>query len=132
MRVSVAGDRNLRRAQNVAGRMKLDGDVAEPQFFAISDRLRRTGEIVAVAQSHHVERLLGGEHRAMAGPGMVGMAMGNHGALDRPYRIDMEPARLAAQAGGLGRQDVLRAHFVYIGAQQPILPPSGRREPIGP
>jgi hypothetical protein len=51
----------------------------------------------------------------MAGPGVVGMAMGNHGALDWPHRIDMEAARLAAQAGRLGCQDVLRAHVVYIG-----------------
>jgi hypothetical protein len=46
---------------------------------------------------------------------MVGMAMGDHGTLDRPHRIDMEAAGLAAQAGGLRRQDVLRAHVVYIG-----------------
>ena len=50
----------------------------------------------------------------MAGPGVVGMAMGDHGALDRPHRIDMKAAGLAAQAGGDGHQDVLRTHLVYI------------------
>ena len=81
--------------------MELDRDVAEPQFLAIGDGLRAAGEVVAIAQPHHVERLLGGQHRAMAGPGVVGMAVGDHGALDRPHRIDMEAARLAAQAGRL-------------------------------
>ncbi len=73
------------------------------------------GEIVAIAQPHHVERLLRGQHRAMAGPGVVGMAVGDHGALDRPHRIDVKAARLAAQAGGDGHQDVLRTHLGYIG-----------------
>src|ERR1700724_66044 len=45
---------------------------------------------------------------------MVGMAMGNHGALDGPHRIDVEAAGLAAQTGGNGYQDVLRAHLGYI------------------
>ena len=51
----------------------------------------------------------------MAGPGVVGMAVGDHGALDRPHRIDMEAAGLAAQAGGDRHQDVLRTHLGYIG-----------------
>jgi len=63
------------------GGMEFDPDVAEPQFLAIRNRLRTAGEVVAIAQPHHVERLLGGEHRAMAGTGVVGMAMGDHGAL---------------------------------------------------
>jgi hypothetical protein len=45
---------------------------------------------------------------------MVGMAVGNHGALDGPHRIDVETAGLAAQTGGNGYQDVLRAHLGYI------------------
>src|ERR1700736_852520 len=94
--------------------VKFDSDVAEFYHFAIGDSLRTAREIVAVAQPHHVERLLGRQHRAMAGPGMVGMAVGDHGALDRPYRIDMEATGLATQAGGNGHQDVLRAHLGYI------------------
>ena len=46
----------------------------------------------------------------MAGPGVVGMAVRDHGPLDRAHRVDMEAARLAAEAGGSGHQDVLRAH----------------------
>ena len=95
----------------MAGRMEFHLDVAEPDLLAIGDRLRGAGKIVAIAQPHHVERLLRGQHRAVAGAGMVGMAVGDHGPLDRPHRIDMETARLAAQAGGSGHQDVLRTHI---------------------
>ena len=52
----------------------------------------------------------------MAGTGVVGMAMGDHGALDRPNRIDVEVTRLAAQPGGNRHQDVLRTHLRYIGS----------------
>ena len=99
----------------MAGGMEFDGDVAEPDFLAVANRLGAAREIVAIAQPHHVERLLGRQHRAMAGSGVVGMAVGDHGALDRPDRVDMEAAGLAAQAGGDGHQDVLRAHLGYIG-----------------
>jgi hypothetical protein len=51
----------------------------------------------------------------MPGPGMSGMAVRNHGALDRADRVDMEAARLAAKAGGSGDQDVLRTHAFHIG-----------------
>ena len=91
--------------------MELDRDVAEPELFAIGDGLGAAGEIVAIAQPHHVERLLRRQHRAMAGAGVVGMAVGDHGPLDRPHRIDVEAAGLAAQAGGDRHQDVLRAHL---------------------
>ncbi len=46
--------------------VKFDRDVTEFYFLAIGDGLRAAGEIVAVAQPHHVERLLSGQHRAMA------------------------------------------------------------------
>jgi hypothetical protein len=90
--------------------MEFDPDVAERHFLAVADRLRRSRKIVAVAQPHHVERFLRGEHGAMARPGVIGMAMRDHGALHRAHRIDMEAAGLATQAGGNGHQDVLRAH----------------------
>ena len=112
----LAGDRDLRRAQHMAGGMEFDRDVAEPDLFAIADRLRRAGEILAIAQPHDVERFLRRQHRAMAGAGMVGMAVRDHGALDGADRIDMEAARLAAQAGGDRHQDVLRSHFGHIGS----------------
>jgi hypothetical protein len=51
----------------------------------------------------------------MAGAGVVGMTVGDHGALDGAHGIDVEAAGLAAQAGGNGHQDVLWAHLGYIG-----------------
>jgi hypothetical protein len=43
------------------------------------------------------------------------MTVGNDSAFDRPYRVDMKAAGLAAQAGGHGHQDILRAHAMNIG-----------------
>src|ERR1700737_1616791 len=94
--------------------VKFDGDVAEFYLFAIGDDLRSAGEIVAVAQPHHVEGFLRRQPPALARPGMVGMGVGDHGALDRPYRIDMEAPGFAAQPGGNGHKDVLRTHLGYI------------------
>ena len=104
----------------MACRVEFDGDVVEPDLLAVAKRLGAAGEIVAVTQPHHVERLLGRQHRAVTGPGVIGMAVGDHGALHGPYRIDMKGAPLAAQAGGDRHQDVLRTHSSYIGGLTPI------------
>ena len=99
----------------------LTRDVAEPDLLAIADRLRRAGEILAIAQPHHVQRFLRRQHRAVAGAGMVGMAVGDHGALDRADRIDVEAAGLAAQAGSNWQQDVLRTHALLYRSRPPHL-----------
>ena len=109
-----AGDCDLRRTQHMARRMKRNGDVAELDGFAVCNRLRAVGEIVAVAQPHHIEGFLRRQHRAVTGAGVIGMAVRNHGALDGPYGIDMKAAGLAAQAGGHRHQDVLWTHVGYI------------------
>src|SRR5436190_480375 len=100
----------------MAGGMEFDGDVAEPEFLAIGDRLRGAGEILAITQPHHVECFLRRQNSAMAGPGVVGMAMGDHGAFHGANRVDMEAARLATKTGGSWQQDVLWTHLRYIGA----------------
>jgi len=56
----------------------------------------------------------------MAGPGVVGMAMGDHRALDGTDRIDMKASGLATKTGGSWQQDVLRTHLGYIGRIAPI------------
>jgi len=66
------------------------------------------------AQAHQVERFLRGEHRAVAGARVIRMAVGDQRLVDRARRIDMKAAGLAAQTGGNGYQDVLRAHLGYI------------------
>ena len=106
-------DRDLRRAQHMACRMKGHIDIAEPDRLAIGDRLRAAGEILAVAQTHDVQCLLRRQHSAMARAGMIGMTVGDQRPLNRPHRIDMKAAGLAAEAGGHRHQDVLRAHLRY-------------------
>ena len=90
--------------------MERDLHAAEVDALAIAGGLRRAGEILAVAQPHQVERFLRRQYRAMAGAGMVGMGVGDQRPLDRPGRIDMKAAELAAHAGGRRQQDVFRTH----------------------
>ena len=87
MRSPFGLDRDLRRAEHVAGGMERHLDAAEIDALAIADRLRGTGEILAIAQPHEVERFLRGEHRAVTGPRVVGMAVGDH-APSRPAGSD--------------------------------------------
>ena len=47
----------------------------------------------------------------------IEVAMGDQRPFDRPDRIDVEAAGLAAKPGRDGHQDVLRAHWSYIGGQ---------------
>ncbi len=89
-------DQDLRCAEHVAGGMETRLDATDAGSFTVIDRLRAAGEIFAIAQTHQVERLRGCQHRAMAGPGVVGVRMGNQRAGNRPRRIDMEPTLRAA------------------------------------
>ena len=73
-------------------------------------RLRRAGEILAVAQRHDVERLAGRQHRAVAGARMVGMAVRDQRAGDRPDRVDEEIAGRAVEALRPGMEQVAGAH----------------------
>src|SRR5262245_34404439 len=82
--------------------------------LAVPDRLRLLGEIVAVAQPHEIERRLRRQHGAVAGAGVVGMAVGDERPLDWPGRIDMEGTELAAQAGRRRQQDVFGTHGAEI------------------
>ncbi len=103
-------DRDLRRAEHVPSRVERHGRPVERYALPVLDRLRRAGEIVAIAQPHEIECLLRCQHRAMAGACMVGMAVRDQRPLDRPCRIDMEAAELAAYAGRCRHQNVFRTH----------------------
>ncbi len=109
-RQSLALDRDLRGTEHMAGRMERHLGAAQGECLARLCHLRGSGEIVAVAQPHQVERLLRGQHRAMARPGVIGVAVGDHGLVDRPRRIDMEAAGLAAHARRRRRQKLFGAH----------------------
>ena len=77
--------------------MKRNLHITQLQLLAIAHSLRRTREVRAVAQAHHVERFLRRQYRAVARPRVVRMAVRDQRALDRPRRIDVEIADRAAQ-----------------------------------
>jgi hypothetical protein len=77
--------------------------------FAVSQGLCGAGEILAIAEPHQVKRFRCRQHNAVAGTGVIGMGMGNDGALDRPGRVDMESAAFAANAGRRGDENVFRS-----------------------
>ena len=112
-------DRDLRRAEHVAGGLEGDGGVADPHRLAERRLLRRAGEVLAVAGRHDAERLARRQHRAVAGAGMVGMAVGDQRPLDRPRRVDVEAAGLRLEAGGGGAEEVFGAHGRKIGRRSP-------------
>ena len=83
-------DRDLGRAEDMAGRMKGDGDLADPHGLAELRGLRPCRKPLRVAHGHDLQRLGGGEDCGVSGAGMVGMAVGDQRPLDRPNRVDME------------------------------------------
>jgi hypothetical protein len=56
-----------------------------------------------------MERFRRCQHGAVAGAGVIGMGMGNDGALDRPGRVDMKSAAFATNAGRRGNKNVFRS-----------------------
>ena len=89
--------RDLRRTEHMAGRMEGDRDAVELDRLAEHRLLRRAGKIRAIAQRHDVERLARRQHRAMAGAGVVGMAVRDQRPRHRPHRIDEEIARAGSR-----------------------------------
>ena len=90
--------------------MEAHRDAADPQLLPVADRLNRAREVRAVAQAHQIDGLLCGQHRAMAGPRVVGVAMGDERAGHRPDRVDVKATARAIKSGGRGHKQVLRAH----------------------
>ena len=97
----------------MAGGNEPDGYIAEVDGLAVSQRLRLPGGGIAVARPHDGEGLRRGEHPAVAGPGVVGMAVGDDGAADGAHRIDMEIGRRAPQAALRRLQPVFRTQPVH-------------------
>src|SRR5262249_16372803 len=86
----------------------------EREDLAVADCLRRGGEGLAVTQAHQVERLLRGEHRAVAGARMIGMTMRDHSLVHGPCGVDMETADFAVHAGRRGQENIFGAHWLEI------------------
>ena len=104
----------------MAGRVEGGGDAVQGDGLAVADRLRRAGEILAIAQPHDVEGFLRRQHGAVAGPGMVGMAMRDQRLVDRTGRVDVKAAGLAADAGRCRQKQVFGTHRAYIGSGRKI------------
>ena len=106
----------------MAGRMERHRRAAERQRLAVARRLRRAGEILAVAQPHQVERLLRRQHRAVARPRMVGMAVRDHGLVDRPRRVDDKSRRACSTrrtaSAPAGLRDAWRSDMSYRRREQ--------------
>jgi len=82
----------------VAGGGEPHRHVADADRRAERRLLARTAEVLAVAHRHDAQGLARGEHPPVAGPGVVGMPVGDQGARHRPGRIDVEAAEGAVQA----------------------------------
>ena len=108
-------DRDLRRTEDVAGRVECHRHAVDGLGLAKLCRLGRACEIGAMAQRHDVERLPRRQHRRVAGAGVVRMTMRDQGARDRPHRIDEEIAGRAIETFGAGMKQVAGAHPIKIG-----------------
>ena len=58
---------------------------------------KRAGALRPHARLHDLDGLARGEHGAVAGAGVIAMAVGDDGAIDRARRVDEEAARLAKE-----------------------------------
>ncbi len=71
------------------------------QHLAVGERLLLgAGAVLAHAHAHDGERFGAGEHVGVAGAGVVGVGVGDDGAVHRAHRVDVEAAGLAEQAVG--------------------------------
>ncbi|MDT4871374.1 hypothetical protein FQZ97_1064990 [compost metagenome] len=82
-------DQHLRRSQNVPGRIKCDRHVIDLQRHAEIERLEAPGAILAIAHLHDGDRIGRRQNRAVPAARVVGMAMGDDGAVARRRRIDI-------------------------------------------
>ncbi len=96
--------------QHVAGGDQADLHPIAGEGLAIADRLGLAAEVLAIAHRHDLKRLGGRHHHAVAGAGVVGMAMGDHRPLHRPHRVDEEIAGSAVEPLGLGTEQGFRPH----------------------
>ena len=90
----------------MAGRMKRDPDAVDLDPLAPLGHLPLGREILAIAQSHDIERAPGRKHMAVAGPRMIGVAMRDQGAVHRLHGVDEEVSRRAVEPLRDGTQQV--------------------------
>ncbi len=95
----------------MARRRQTHRHVAEAHAFLMARRLRFAGERFAIAHRHDRQRFRRRQNPAMAGAGVIGMAVRDHRAIDGAHGIDEEiaaraikpfRARLQQRGGGHG------------------------------
>ena len=88
-------DDHLRGTQDMPGRHQPHADIADFQRFSIVERLELRTRPSPQPEFHDGDRIGGGQHCLVAGPCVIGMAMGDNGARHRLVRIDVKIARHA-------------------------------------
>ena len=97
-------DAHLRRAQHVAGRVQADAHAVQHHRFAIFKPLQRD---VAQPCAQHAGADGGGQVGTMAAARVVGMGVGDDGALHRPPGVDVEAPGSAVQPFGPQHDEVV-------------------------
>ncbi len=79
----------------MAGRVERKVDALDGPFHTVGDAF---GCYVAETVTHNRLGCMGAQITAMSGTGVVGMAMGDDGTLDRPPGVDVDPGVRAEDA----------------------------------
>ena len=88
---------------------------AERNGFAVTRGLAGAGEVFTAADRHDRERFGRRQDGAVAGAGMVGVAVGDDGALHRLHRIDEEIAVGTVKTAGLWFEQRSCHHRTIVG-----------------
>jgi len=107
---AVAFDPDLRRTEHMAGGMEADANAVVRDRLAVRQRLER--DLLAEPDAQHPFGRRRGKVAAVAAARVVGMGMGEDGALHRPPRVDVEVALRAVQAFAALHDQVVR-HFRF-------------------
>ena len=94
--------------------------------------LSRFRKALAVAQRHDRQRLARRQHGAVAGAGMVGMAMGDQRPRHRAHRIDMDVGGRAIQAGRRRDQQIRRDAVIWPASSSSDRPARHDRKGLAP
>ncbi len=107
-------DQDLGAAEHMAGREEGDRDLANCDLLTVGGFVDSARRQVAEPRAHDGERLFSRKYMVVPWPGMIGMAMGNDGAPDRPGRVDIEAAGAAIEAFGVGLEPSVKAICLHF------------------